>query len=101
MSETVSRITDSLIAALREVSLKDLALAALPGIAGLMLFFATGVGLGHRQARFGFAMEPTGTLRFAAPGPLGVVRSGQFVSVHVRRTRRDGRPGLRTVGRAA
>jgi hypothetical protein len=70
--------------ALREVTLKDLALAALPGLAAILFFFLTGIGIGHRQARFGFALEPTGALRFAVRGPLGVVRPGGFTSVPAR-----------------
>lgn len=70
--------------ALREVTLKDLALAALPGIAGLLFFLATGVGLGHRQARFNFVIETAGALRLAPRGPLGVVGSDSFVHVNIR-----------------
>ena len=58
-----------MVEALREVSLKDLALAALPGIAGLMFLFALGVGLGHRQAWFAFSLDTGGALRFAVHGP--------------------------------
>ena len=74
-----------MVEALREVSLKDLALAALPGIAGLMFLFALGVGLGHRQARFAFSLDTGGALRFAVHGPLGAVRSGKLISVRPRR----------------
>ena len=74
--------------ALRNVSVTDLALAALPGLVGLLFFFASGVGLGRRQARFGFALQSTGAMRFAAPGPLGVVRSGSQIAVRVRGTSR-------------
>lgn len=70
--------------ALRNVSVTELALAALPGLVGLLFFFASGVGLGRRQARFGFALQSTGAMRFAAPGPLGVVRSGSQIAVRVR-----------------
>lgn len=97
----VARIAHTIVEALREVSLKDLALAALPGIAGLLFFFATGVGMGHRQARFGFAIEPTGTLRFLTPGVLGVVRSGHSVAVRTARVRRGVRPHRGTTDRAA
>ncbi len=71
--------------ALRNVSLTELALAALPGAVGLIFFFATGVGLGRRQAKFGFAMASSGAVRFAVRGPLGVVRSGSSVAVHSRK----------------
>lgn len=86
--------------ALREVTLKDLALAALPGIAGLLFFLATGVGLGHRQARFSFVIETAGALRLAPRGPLGVVGSDSFVHVNVRAAAPRQR-ALRLVDRAA
>jgi len=101
VKQAVARIAHTIVEALREVSLRDLALAALPGIAGLLFFFATGVGMGHRQARFGFAIEPTGALRFVTPGVLGVVRSGQSVSVRTARVRRVRRPQRATADRAA
>ncbi|HNA50226.1 MAG TPA: hypothetical protein PK594_05200, partial [Mycobacterium sp.] len=75
------QIAQALREALRTVSLAELALAALPGLAGLLVFFATGVRIGHRQAKFGFAMEMTGIMRFAPAGPLGVVRTGSFIAV--------------------
>jgi len=87
--------------ALRNVSVTELALAALPGLVGLLFFFASGVGLGRRQARFGFALQSTGAMRFAAPGPLGVVRSGSLVAVRVRETSRPGRARLTAVTNAA
>jgi hypothetical protein len=71
--------------ALREVTLKDLAIAALPGIAGLIFVFTTGIGLGHRQAKFGFVLESNRALRFAARGPLGVARPGGFIAVRSRK----------------
>ncbi|MFM8598370.1 MAG: hypothetical protein ACKOB8_05120 [Mycobacterium sp.] len=80
--------------ALRNVSVTELALAALPGLVGLLFFFASGVGLGRRQARFGFALQSTGAIRFAARGPLGVVRSGTMVSVRVRGASDTSRPRL-------
>ena len=86
--------------ALREVTLKDLALAALPGIAGLLFFLATGVGLGHRQARFSFVIETAGALRLAPRGPLGVVGSDSFVHVNVRAAA-PRRRSLRLADRAA
>ena len=79
------KFIDSLKSALREVTLEDLALAALPGIAGLLFALSTGIGLGRRQAKFNFVMESTGALRFAARGPLGVVRSGGFIAVRAAR----------------
>lgn len=107
----IAKVSDQFITsvakALREVTLKDLALAALPGIAGLLFVFMTGIGLGHRQAKFGFIMQRTGALRFVAGGPLGVVRSGGFVSLRMnkRATRRaasaSARPKLTLVENAA
>ena len=84
--------------ALREVTLKDLALAALPGIAGLLFFLVTGVGLGHRQARFSFALETSGA-RLAPRGPLGLVGSDSLVRMHSATSTRRGT--LRLVDRAA
>ena len=86
LTKVSNEFINSVATALREVTLKDLALAALPGIAGLMFVFLTGIGLGHRQARFGFVMETTGALRFAAGGPLGVVRPGGSIAVRTRRS---------------
>jgi hypothetical protein len=60
-------------------------MGALPGLLGLVAFFVAGVGLGRRQAKFGFAMESTDIMRFAAKGPLGVVR-GSFIAVSPKRT---------------
>jgi len=87
LSDLPAEIAHAVRNALRSVSLAELAAAALPGIAGLLFFFAAGVRVGHRQAKFGFVMQTTGVMRFARPGPLGVVRSGSLVSVH-RRTPR-------------
>lgn len=80
------QIAQALRDALRTLSLAELALAALPGLAGLLVFFATGVKMGHRQAKFGFAMEMTGIMRFAPTGPLGIVRTGSFVAVSAKKT---------------
>ena len=85
LSGIASQIFHGVREALRNVSLTELALAALPGVAGLLFFFATGVGLGRRQAKFGFAMASSGAMRFAVRGPLGVVRNGSTVAVHTRK----------------
>lgn len=77
-------MVDEVRAALREVTLQELALAALPGLVGMLFFFTTGIGIGHRQAKFGFALESTGALRFAMRGPLGVVRPGGFIAMPAR-----------------
>lgn len=86
LSGVASQIFHGVREALRNVTLAELALAALPGAAGLLFFFATGISLGHRQAKFGFAMASSGAVRFAVRGPLGVVRNGSSVSVHSRRS---------------
>jgi hypothetical protein len=98
LGDAATTIAREVREALREVTLKDLALAALPGIAGLLFFLATGVGLGHRQARFSFALETSGA-RLAPRGPLGLVGSGSFVRMHSPTPSR--RRALRLVDRAA
>lgn len=85
ISGIASQIFHGVREAFRNVTLAELALAALPGAAGLLFFFATGIGLGHRQAKFGFAMATSGSVRFAVRGPLGVVRTGSIVAVHSRK----------------
>ena len=85
LAKLPGQIAKALREALRTVSLAELALAALPGLAGLLVFFMTGVRIGHRQAKFGFAMEMTGIMRFAPTGPLGIVRTGSFVAVSAKK----------------
>ncbi len=84
LGRVAGHVADEVRAALRQVTLKELALAALPGLAGILFCLATGIGLGHRQAKFGFALESTGALRFAIRGPIGVVRPGGFISLPTR-----------------
>jgi hypothetical protein len=62
------------------VSLWALAVAALPGLGGLVMLFATGTRLGYRQAKAGFALRAAG---IASPGAvaLGVVRSRSLVVI--------------------
>ena len=98
LGDAATTIAREVREALREVTLKDLALAALPGIAGLLFFLVTGVGLGHRQARFSFALETSGA-RLAPRGPLGLVGSGSLV--RMRSTTPTRRRTLRLVDRAA
>ncbi len=81
LAQLPGKIAHAIREALQSVSLADLALAALPGIAGLVFFYAAGIGVGRRQAKFGFMMHLTGVARFARLGPLGVVRSGSLVAV--------------------
>ena len=102
LGRAASQIVDEVRAALREVTLKELALAALPGLVGILFCLVTGIGPGHRQARFGFVMETTGALRFAVRGPLGVVRPGGFIAVPARTAKSAQlRPKLTVLNRAA
>jgi hypothetical protein len=68
------------------VSLWALAAAALPGVGGLVVLFATGARLGYRQAKAGFALRAAGIASFARPGgvALGVVRSRSLVVIRPR-----------------
>ena len=77
--------------ALRSVSLAELAAAALPGLGGLLIFTGAGVRAGHRQAKFGFAVQTAGIARFARTGPLGVVRSQHLVTTRRRKARAESR----------
>ena len=77
-------IKGAVTALLVSVSLWALFTAALPGLGGLAAISATGVRIGYRQANAGAALRATGLLRFAAGGPIGVVRSDSMVSVRVR-----------------
>jgi len=77
--EVPLHIVQALGKILRSASLEELALAALPGIGGLLFFTGAGVRVGHRQAKVGFALQTTDLARFVRPGPLGVVRSGSLV----------------------
>jgi hypothetical protein len=66
---------------LRSASVAELAAVALPGVCGLLIFTAAGVGIGHRQAKAGVALQTSGIARFAPRGPIGVVRSGSLVVI--------------------
>lgn len=73
---------------LRSPSLMALAAVALPGVVGLLIITAAGVGFGYRQAKAGFALCTEGIARFAGPArPFGVVRSGSLVVVRPRALR--------------
>jgi hypothetical protein len=72
---------------LRSPTLMALAVAALPGVGGLVILTAAGVRLGYRQAKAGLAMRTAGIARFAHTGPLGVVRSESLVYVRPRKSR--------------
>jgi hypothetical protein len=77
------------------VSLWVLAVGALPGVGGLVIFFSIGARLGYRQAKAGFAIRTAGVASFARSGavPFGLVRSGSLVVIRPR--------ALRVVGRGA
>jgi len=44
----------------------DIAVVALPGLAGLMLMTASGTAIGYRQARAGQVLRHSGAARFMA-----------------------------------
>jgi hypothetical protein len=66
-------------------SLSALAALALAGIGGLLVLCGAGIRVGYRQAKAVFALRAAGIARFAGPGPLGVVRSGSLVALHLPR----------------
>lgn len=83
------------------LSIATLAAVALPGVGGLLVICALGVRIGYRQAKAGWAVRVTGISRFAGSGPLGVVRSGSMVTLHVPRGTRVRKAGeLRLVDRS-
>jgi hypothetical protein len=61
--------------------LSALAVAAWPGVAGLLVSTAAGVRIGHRQARARMALRTSGIARFAVDGPVGIVRSASLVAL--------------------
>jgi hypothetical protein len=67
--------------------LTALAALTLPGVGGLLIVCATGVRLGYRQAKAGFALHATAIARFADSGGLGVARSGSLVALRPRPAR--------------
>ena len=71
------------------LSLAALAALVLPGAGGLLTLTGTGVRIGYRQAKAGFAVRAAGIAGFARPGagPLGVVRSGSLVVLRPRAAR--------------
>ncbi|MGK2865114.1 MAG: hypothetical protein ACSLFA_00470 [Mycobacterium sp.] len=83
------------------LSIATLAAVALPGVGGLLIICALGMRIGYRQAKAGWAIHVAGISRFAGSGPLGVVRSGSMVALHVPRAATVRRPvELRVVERA-
>jgi hypothetical protein len=70
-----------IVAAAVAASLAALVAAAFPGLAGLFLPTAAGARIGYRQAKARTAMRTSGTARFSAVGPIGIVRSGALVTL--------------------
>jgi hypothetical protein len=86
-SGVLSSLERTISAVLVPVSLAALALACLPGSAGLLIISAAGMAVGYRQAKAAATLRAVGIARFARLGPLGVVRSGSLVAVHPRASR--------------
>ncbi|WP_231376723.1 hypothetical protein [Mycobacterium sp. 141] len=80
----LSLIKKAITAVAVSVSIWALVYAALPGLGGFLSFGAIGVRIGYRQSSAGIALRSPELARFARPGPIGVVRTGSLVSVHVR-----------------
>jgi len=70
-----------IVAAAVAASLAALVAAAFPGLAGLFLPTAAGARIGYRQAKARTAMRTSGTARFSAVGPIGIVHSGALVTL--------------------
>ena len=74
--------------ALREIaahlSVAALAVAALPGLGGLLILTAGGIRIGYRQAKANFVLRANNLARFTRQGPIGIVRSGSLIAVRVR-----------------
>jgi hypothetical protein len=68
-------------------SLSAMVAAALPGLAGMVIPAVAGMRIGYRQAKAGRAIRTSGIARFAASGPVGVIRSGSMVAVRARKSR--------------
>ncbi|WP_156750830.1 hypothetical protein [Mycobacterium sp. 852013-50091_SCH5140682] len=71
------------------VSIWALLYSALSGLGGMLSFGALGVRIGYRQSSAGIALHSPELARFARPGPIGVVRTGSLVSVHIRNCAAD------------
>lgn len=83
-SDAKSFLDHVVSAVLVPASLTALAALALPGVAGLLIIVAAGIRLGYRQAKAAFVMRASGIARFAGSGPVGVVRSGSFITLRQR-----------------
>jgi hypothetical protein len=82
------------------ISIATLAAVALPGVGGLLVICALGIRIGYRQAKAGWAVRVAGISRFAGTGPMGVVRSGSLIALHVPRDTQARKAGnLRIVDR--
>lgn len=66
------------------LSLAALALAALPGLGGLLIITAAGIRIGYRQAKANFVLRASNIARFTRQGPIGIVRSGSLIAVRAR-----------------
>jgi hypothetical protein len=75
------------------ISIATLAAVALPGVGGLLIICALGVRIGYRQAKAGWAVRVSGISRFAGSGPMGVVRSGSMITLHMPRVTRSRKAG--------
>lgn len=86
-ADTRSILEHAISAIVVPASLSALAALALPGVGGLLILCGAGMRLGYRQAKAAFALRMSGIARFAGPGPLGVVRTGSLVALHLPRPR--------------
>ena len=84
MFPVANLLTMPAVSGLVRASLWALLGVVLAGLGGLVAISAVGVRIGYRQAKAGLAMHRAGIARFARAGPIGVVRSGSFVSVRPR-----------------
>jgi hypothetical protein len=86
-ADALSVLEHTVKAILAPASLTALAAIALPGIGGLLIICAAGARVGYRQAKAALAVRSTGIARFTRHGPLGVVRAGSLVALHMRAPR--------------
>lgn len=81
--QTVLHVCGQVIVA---VSLSAMIVAALPGLAGIVIPSLAGTCIGYRQAKARSALRMSGIAHLAASGPIGVVRSGSLVAMRPRRS---------------
>ncbi|MHC9294028.1 hypothetical protein ACRCUN_16325 [Mycobacterium sp. LTG2003] len=84
LSRVSSFIGDITRKLLESPTLMALAIAALPGLAGLLVLTAGGVRLGYRQAKARVAVQVHGIARFVAMEPVAEVRCGALVLLRPR-----------------